>query len=88
MEIKGVRVATSPSRITPRLGRHRRNPLSAWRWLHDSGRGEGSPIVLMNGNAVRGRLKHQRGAELLLRSLIFDRPAFDYSERPYAIQSI
>jgi pimeloyl-ACP methyl ester carboxylesterase len=54
--------------------------------LHYSNRGEGSPIVLIHGNAVNGDDWNTSGvAELLLRShrvIIFDRPGFGYSERP------
>jgi pimeloyl-ACP methyl ester carboxylesterase len=54
--------------------------------LHYSDRGEGSPIVLIHGNAVSGDDWNTSGvAELLLRGhrvIIFDRPGFGYSERP------
>ncbi|MFL5281681.1 MAG: alpha/beta fold hydrolase [Rhodopila sp.] len=54
--------------------------------LHYSDRGEGSPIVLIHGNAVTGDDWNTSGvAELLLRNhrvIIFDRPGFGYSERP------
>src|SRR5215212_5111272 len=54
--------------------------------LHYSDRGEGSPVVLIHGNAVSGDDWNTSGvAELLLRShrvIIFDRPGFGYSERP------
>lgn len=54
--------------------------------LHYSDRGEGSPIVLIHGNAVSGDDWDTSGvAELLLRNhrvIIFDRPGFGYSERP------
>jgi pimeloyl-ACP methyl ester carboxylesterase len=54
--------------------------------LHYSDRGEGSPIVLIHGNAVSGDDWNTSGvAEPLLRShrvIIFDRPGFGYSERP------
>jgi pimeloyl-ACP methyl ester carboxylesterase len=54
--------------------------------LHYSDRGEGSPIVLIHGNAVNGDDWNTSGvAELLLAShrvIIFDRPGFGYSERP------
>jgi pimeloyl-ACP methyl ester carboxylesterase len=54
--------------------------------LHYSDRGEGSPIVLIHGNAVSGDDWNTSGvAELLLAShrvIIFDRPGFGYSERP------
>jgi pimeloyl-ACP methyl ester carboxylesterase len=54
--------------------------------LHYSDRGEGSPIVLIHGNAVSGDDWNTSGvAELLLRShrvIIFDRPGFGYSDRP------
>lgn len=54
--------------------------------LHYSDRGEGSPVVLIHGNAVTGDDWNTSGvAELLLRShrvIIFDRPGFGYSERP------
>src|SRR4051812_25152727 len=53
--------------------------------LHYSDRGEGSPIVLIHGNAVSGDDWNTSGVdELLLRShrvIIFDRPGFGYSER-------
>ncbi len=54
--------------------------------LHYSDRGEGSPIVLIHGNAVTGDDWNTSGvAELLLqkhRVVVFDRPGFGYSERP------
>ena len=54
--------------------------------LHYSDRGEGSPVVLIYGNAVTGDDWNTSGvAELLLqkhRVIIFDRPGFGYSERP------
>src|SRR3954467_2734523 len=54
--------------------------------LHYSDRGEGSPVVLIHGNAVSGDDWNTSGvAELLLgshRVIIFDRPGFGYSERP------
>jgi pimeloyl-ACP methyl ester carboxylesterase len=54
--------------------------------LHYSDRGEGSPVVLIHGNAVTGDDWDTSGvAEQLLRShrvIIFDRPGFGYSERP------
>lgn len=54
--------------------------------LHYSDRGEGSPIVLIHGNAVSGDDWNTSGVvELLLRShrvIFFDRPGFGYSERP------
>lgn len=54
--------------------------------LHYSDRGEGSPIVLIHGNAVTGDDWNTSGvAELLLqkhRVIIFDRPGFGCSERP------
>jgi pimeloyl-ACP methyl ester carboxylesterase len=54
--------------------------------LHYSDRGEGSPLVLIHGNAVSGDDWNTSGvAELLLREhrvIIFDRPGFGYSERP------
>jgi pimeloyl-ACP methyl ester carboxylesterase len=54
--------------------------------LHFSDRGEGSPIVLIHGNAVSGDDWNTSGlADLLLlnhRVIIFDRPGFGYSERP------
>lgn len=54
--------------------------------LHYSIRGEGSPIVLIHGNAVSGDDWNTSGvADLLLRGhrvIIFDRPGFGYSERP------
>jgi pimeloyl-ACP methyl ester carboxylesterase len=54
--------------------------------LHYSDRGEGSPVLLIHGNAVSGDDWNTSGvAELLLRThrvIIFDRPGFGYSERP------
>ena len=54
--------------------------------LHYSDRGQGSPVVLIHGNAVTGDDWNTSGvAELLLRDhrvIIFDRPGFGYSERP------
>src|SRR5215211_6682735 len=54
--------------------------------LHYSDRGEGSPVVLIHGNAVTGDDWNTSGvAELLLRNhrvIIFDRPGFGHSERP------
>jgi pimeloyl-ACP methyl ester carboxylesterase len=54
--------------------------------LHYTDRGEGSPVVLIHGNAVSGDDWNTSGiAELLLEShrvIIFDRPGFGYSERP------
>ena len=54
--------------------------------LHYSDRGEGSPVVLIHGNAVTGDDWNTSGvAELLVqrhRVIIFDRPGFGYSERP------
>jgi pimeloyl-ACP methyl ester carboxylesterase len=54
--------------------------------LHYSDQGEGSPIVLIHGNAVSGDDWNTSGvADLLLRNhrvIIFDRPGFGYSERP------
>ncbi|HJS85881.1 MAG TPA: alpha/beta hydrolase [Acetobacteraceae bacterium] len=54
--------------------------------LHYSDRGEGSPVVLIHGNAVTGDDWNTSGvAELLLRThrvIIFDRPGFGHSERP------
>ena len=54
--------------------------------LHYSDRGEGSPVVLIHGNAVTGDDWNTSGvARLLLRThrvIIFDRPGFGYSERP------
>src|SRR3954469_21450789 len=54
--------------------------------LHYSDRGEGSPVVLIHGNAVTGDdWNTNGGAEPLLRAhrvIIFDRPGFGYSERP------
>jgi pimeloyl-ACP methyl ester carboxylesterase len=54
--------------------------------LHYSDRGEGSPVVLIHGNAVTGDDWNTSGvADLLLpnhRVIIFDRPGFGYSERP------
>ena len=54
--------------------------------LHYSDRGEGTPIVLIHGNAVTGSDWNVSGvADLLLRTyrvIIFDRPGFGHSERP------
>src|SRR3954469_16580738 len=54
--------------------------------LHYSDRGEGSPVVLIHGNAVTGDDWNTSGvAEKLLRRhrvIIFDRPGFGYSQRP------
>src|SRR6195952_5353619 len=54
--------------------------------LHYTDRGEGSPVVLIHGNAVTGDDWNTSGvAELLLpkhRVIIFDRPGFGHSERP------
>lgn len=54
--------------------------------LHCSDRGEGSPVVLIHGNAVTGGDWDTSGvADLLLhehRVIIFNRPGFGYSERP------
>lgn len=55
--------------------------------LHYSDRGQGSPVVLIHGNAVTGDDWNTSGvADLLLRAgyrvVIFDRPGFGYSERP------
>jgi len=54
--------------------------------LHYSDRGEGSPVVLIHGNAVTGSDWNTSGvADLLLhehRVIIFDRPGFGHSERP------
>jgi pimeloyl-ACP methyl ester carboxylesterase len=54
--------------------------------LHYSDRGEGSPVVLIHGNAVSGEDWNTSGvAKLLLRNhrvIIVDRPGFGYSERP------
>jgi pimeloyl-ACP methyl ester carboxylesterase len=54
--------------------------------LHYSDRGEGSPIVLIHGNAVSGDDWDTSGVtEILLEShrvIIFDRPGFGHSERP------
>ncbi|MBV8573761.1 MAG: alpha/beta hydrolase [Acetobacteraceae bacterium] len=54
--------------------------------LHYSDRGEGSPVVLIHGNAVTGDDWNTSGvAELLLKThrvIIFDRPGYGYSERP------
>ena len=54
--------------------------------LHYSDRGEGSPVVLIHGNAASGEDWMTSGvAELLLQShrvIIFDRPGFGHSERP------
>jgi pimeloyl-ACP methyl ester carboxylesterase len=57
--------------------------------LHYSDRGEGSPVVLIHGNAVSGDDWNVSGvADLLLenhRVIIFDRPGFGYSERPQGL---
>jgi pimeloyl-ACP methyl ester carboxylesterase len=54
--------------------------------LHYSDRGDGTPVVLIHGNAVTGDDWNTSGvAELLLRThrvIIFDRPGFGYSKRP------
>ena len=54
--------------------------------LHYSDRGEGSPVVLIHGNAVTGGDWNTSGvADLLVhnhRVIVFDRPGFGYSERP------
>jgi pimeloyl-ACP methyl ester carboxylesterase len=54
--------------------------------LHYTDRGEGSPVLLIHGNAVTGSDWDTSGvADLLLpehRVIIFDRPGFGYSERP------
>lgn len=54
--------------------------------LHYSDRGEGSPVVLIHGNALSGDDWNTSGVtDLLLqnhRVIIFDRPGFGYSERP------
>ncbi|MDP9128100.1 MAG: alpha/beta hydrolase [Pseudomonadota bacterium] len=54
--------------------------------LHYTDRGQGSPIVLIHGNFVRGDDWDISGvAQRLLatsRVLIFDRPGYGYSERP------
>src|SRR3954464_5048556 len=54
--------------------------------LHYSDQGEGSPVVLIHGNAVTGDDWNTSGvAELLVqthRVIIFDRPGFGYSDRP------
>ena len=54
--------------------------------LHYSDRGQGSPVVLIHGNAVTGADWNTSGiADGLLRThrvIIFDRPGFGYSERP------
>ena len=54
--------------------------------LHYTDRGEGSPVVLIHGNAVTGSDWDTSGvADLLLREhrvIIFDRPGFGYSTRP------
>jgi pimeloyl-ACP methyl ester carboxylesterase len=54
--------------------------------LHYSDRGEGSPVLLIHGEAVSGDDFNTSGvAELLLqthRVIIFDRPGFGYSARP------
>lgn len=54
--------------------------------LHYSDRGQGSPVVLIHGNAVTGADWNTSGvADRLLakhRVIIFDRPGFGHSERP------
>jgi pimeloyl-ACP methyl ester carboxylesterase len=54
--------------------------------LHYSDHGEGSPIVLIHGNAVTGDDWNTSGVADLLRHghrvIIFDRPGFGHSERP------
>lgn len=54
--------------------------------LHYSDRGQGSPVVLIHGNAVSGDDWNTSGvAQLLLpthRVVLFDRPGFGHSERP------
>jgi hypothetical protein len=54
--------------------------------LHYSDRGEGTPVVLIHGNAVTGEDWDTSGVtDLLLRThrvIIFDRPGFGHSERP------
>jgi pimeloyl-ACP methyl ester carboxylesterase len=54
--------------------------------LHYTDRGQGSPVVLIHGNAVSGDDWETSGvAELLARThrvIIFDRPGFGHSERP------
>lgn len=55
--------------------------------LHYTDRGEGSPVVLIHGNAVSGQDWDTSGvSEVLLqkgrRVIIFDRPGCGYSERP------
>ena len=54
--------------------------------LHYTDGGQGSPIVLIHGNAVTGNDWETSGvAERLRRThrvIIFDRPGFGYSERP------
>jgi pimeloyl-ACP methyl ester carboxylesterase len=77
--------------LAARLAERRHPPRGAFMevdgvQLHYSDRGEGSPVVLIHGNAVSGDDWNTSGvAELLLRShrvIIFDRPGFGYSERP------
>jgi pimeloyl-ACP methyl ester carboxylesterase len=57
--------------------------------LHYSDRGEGSPVVLIHGNAVSGNDYNTSGvADLLIerhRVIIFDRPGFGFSERPRGV---
>lgn len=54
--------------------------------LHYSDRGQGSPVVLIHGNAVSGDDYDTSGLAALLlkhhRVIIFDRPGFGHSERP------
>jgi pimeloyl-ACP methyl ester carboxylesterase len=55
--------------------------------LHYSDRGEGRPVVLIHGNMVTGEDYDTSGvAKVLLKThrvIIFDRPGFGHSERPY-----
>lgn len=55
--------------------------------LHYVDRGEGSPVVLIHGNMVTGEDYDTSGvAEILLKThrvIIFDRPGFGHSGRPY-----
>lgn len=54
--------------------------------LHYTDRGEGSPVVLIHGNALAGNDYDMSGLTGLLlkthRVIVFDRPGFGYSERP------
>ncbi len=55
--------------------------------LHYTDQGQGSPVVLIHGNVVRGDDWEISGVAPLLRRghrvIIFDRPGFGHSERPH-----